>query len=108
MQFERALLLPICCPKIQRQADIDKRRIERIQLFLEPEAVPGRKVAALLHERIKHLLEDVGVPIGVRIGQSASGNNGLPQMIPFPMVLSEADLNITETGQSFCLGKQQY
>jgi hypothetical protein len=68
--------------------------------------MPGCKVTALLQKGIKHLFEDVGITVGVRIGQCAPGNTVQPEMIPLPMVTPEADFDITQTGQSFCLREQ--
>jgi len=68
MKLESAFLFTVLRPRIERETHVNEGRIERIQRILKPEAVSGCKIAALLQERIKHLLEDVSVPIGVRIG----------------------------------------
>jgi len=107
MELERALLLAVRRPRTERQADIDKCRIERIQRIREPEPVPGREIAALLQKSVKHLLEDIGVPVGVRVRQRTSGNAGQPEMIPLARMASQADLNIAETAQPLRLGKQE-
>jgi len=104
VQLERAFLFPVRRPRIERETHIYKRRVERIQI----ETMTGGKLPALLKERVKYILEDIGITFVVGISQRASSNTGQSKMIPLPVVTPEADFDVTEAVQAFRLGKQQH
>ena len=53
MQLDGPLGLAKCGPWKNREAQIDNRGIEEIQLAVEPEAVPGRELTALLEQLVE-------------------------------------------------------
>ena len=56
MQLDGPLGLAECGPWKNREAQIDNRGIEEIQLAVELEAVPGRELAALLEQLVEDRL----------------------------------------------------
>ena len=54
MQLDGPFGLAECGPWKNREAQIDNRGIEEIQLAVELEAVPGRELAALLDEFVEY------------------------------------------------------
>ena len=68
----------------------------------------GRTLPTLLKERVKHILEDIGITLVVRVNQRASSDACQPEVIPLPVVTLQADLDVTEAAQPLCLGKQQH
>ena len=95
----------VCRPRVERQAHIYQCRIKAVQRIIE--TVPGRKVATLLHKRIEHLFEDIGVTFVICISQGAPSNSGQAKMVTLLVMAPKADPNITEAGQSLRLSEQQ-
>ena len=56
MQLDGPLGLAECGPWKNRETQIDNRGIEEIQLAVEPEAVPGRELTALLEQLVEDRL----------------------------------------------------
>src|SRR5580700_1010854 len=68
-------------PRTQRQAQADRRRVQRQQAVLEPEGVPFLAQHALLAEAVEHLpeqrLEHRRRPMLVGIGQSGAARGAV-------------------------------
>jgi hypothetical protein len=68
----------------------------------------GGKFLALIQKPVKHIFENVCIAAIVRVGQGAPGYTFQSQMVPFPLVAPETDLDIAKTRVSLRLGKQEH